>query len=83
MAKLLAQNKSTCHHLVTFATVAAMEIRYVCSCQEGGKKAHDFNRRSKYQPITANYFIWQNTFLTHYITPGRIYCQRKKGKKAY
>lgn len=60
MGQLLAENKSACHHLVTFATVVAMEIRYVCSRQEG-KKAHDFNRRSKYQPIIANYFIWQKT----------------------
>lgn len=37
MGELLAQNKSACHHLVTFATAVAMEIRYVCSRQEGKK----------------------------------------------
>lgn len=63
MGELLAQNKSACHHLVTFATAVAMEIRYVCSRQEGKENADDFNRRSKYQPITANYFIWQKTLL--------------------
>lgn len=38
MGVLLVQNKSACHHLVTFATMVAMEMRYVCSSQEGGNK---------------------------------------------
>lgn len=34
MGELLVQNKSACHHSVTFASAVAIEIRYVHYRQE-------------------------------------------------
>lgn len=34
MGEPLVQNKSACHHSVTFASAVAIEIRYIHDCQE-------------------------------------------------